>query len=335
MAVQIGINGYGRVAKSCLRASFEHPGVNVVAVNSVRDPDFLAHALKYDSVYGPFAGEVKTRESSLVVNGKEIQILSRRDPAELPWDETGAEVVLEATGAFNHREQAAAHFQGGAKKVIITAPGKDVELTVVMGVNEGNYDPAKHHVVSNASCTTNCLAVVARALHDRIGIERALMTTVHSYTNDQRLLDGSHSDPRRSRAAGVSMIPTTTGAARSVGLVLPALQGKINGTAIRVPTFAVSLIDIVAELKRETRAEDVNRELLEAARGELRGYLDVSDEPLVSIDYRQNPYSAVVDALSTLVLESRMVKIIAWYDNEWGYALRALDLASYLAQKGL
>lgn len=335
MAVRIGINGYGRVAKACLRASFQHPGVEVVAVNSVRDPEFLAHSLKYDSVYGPFPAEVEAGEEHLVVDGRKIQILSERDPAKLAWSEAGVEVVLEATGSFNHREKAAAHFEGGAKKVIITAPGKEVELTVVMGVNEGDYDPSSHHVVSNASCTTNCLAVVTKVLHEKIGIERALMTTVHSYTNDQRLLDGSHDDPRRSRAAGVSMIPTTTGAARSVGQVLPDLQGKINGTAIRVPTFSVSLIDMVAELKRRVKAEEVNEGFAEAAKGELKGYLDVSFEPLVSIDYKQNPCSAVVDALSTMIVEDRMIKILAWYDNEWGYSLRALDLASYIAQKGL
>ncbi len=335
MSVKVGINGFGRVAKSCLRASFSHPGVEVVAINSVRDPEILAHLLKYDSVYGTLEKEVKAEGQNLLVDGKRIAILAERDPSGLDWKEVGAEIVLEATGAFNSKEEAAAHFQGGAKKVIITAPGKGVDLTVVMGVNENDYDPTQHSVISNASCTTNCLAVVVKVLQAEFGIKRALMTTVHSYTNDQRLLDITHKDMRRARAAGVSMIPTTTGAARNVGLVLPELEGKINGAAIRIPTFAVSVVDLVAELETGASAEEVNNAFVEASRGHLKGFLDVSFEPLVSIDYKGNSFSGVVDALSTMIVDNRMVKVLAWYDNEWGYSLRVLDLAAYLAAQGL
>ena len=335
MTVKVGINGFGRVAKSCLRASFQHPEVDVVAVNSIRDPKLLAHLLKYDSVYGTFEAHVEAQGQSLLVNGQRIQILAHRDPSLLNWGETGAEIVVEATGAFREREAASKHFQGGAKKVIITAPGKNVDLTVVMGVNEDEYNPAEHHVISNASCTTNCLAVVVKVLHERFGIKRAFMTTIHSYTNDQRILDITHSDYRRARAAVVSMIPTSTGAARNIGLVLPSLQGKINGTAVRVPTFTVSLVDLVAELEKDTTAEEVNEAFLEASRGDLQKYLHVSYEPLVSIDYKQSTYSAVVDALSTMVVGEKMVKVLAWYDNEWGYSERVLDLAAYVASRGL
>jgi len=335
MTVKVGINGFGRVAKACLRASFQHPEVEVVAVNSVRDPKLLAHLLKHDSVYGTFEAHIEAQGQSLSVNGQRLQILANRDPSLLPWSETGAEIVLEATGAFNQREAAAEHFKGGAKKVIITAPGKKVDLTVVMGVNEQEYNPAEHHVISNASCTTNCLAVVAKVLQEKMGIKRASMTTIHSYTNDQRILDITHNDYRRARAAGISMIPTSTGAARNIGLVLPALQGKINGTAIRVPTFAVSLVDLVAELEVSTTVEEVNEAFLEASSGALRNFLDVSFEPLVSIDYKQSTYSAVVDALSTMVVGEKMVKVLAWYDNEWGYSQRVLDLAAYIAARGL
>jgi len=333
MAVKIGINGFGRVAKACLRASFEHPGVEVVAVNSVRDPRLLAHLLKYDSVYGTFSADVQADGQSLLVNGQRVHILAQRDPSQLPWGDVGAEVVLEATGAFNRREQAAAHLDNGARKVIITAPGKGVELTVVMGVNEDRYDPENHDVISNASCTTNCLAVVSKVLQVKFGITRALMTTVHSYTNDQRLLDITHDDFRRARAAAVSMIPTTTGAALNVGLVIPELQGKINGTSIRVPTFSVSVVDLVAELENSVTEEEVNEAFVEASSGKMSGYLDVSSEPLVSIDFKQNRHSAVVDALSTMVVGKKMVKVLAWYDNEWGYAQRVLDLAEYIMSR--
>jgi len=335
MAVKVGINGFGRVAKACLRASLTHLGVDVVAVNSIRDPKHLAHLLKYDSVYGILDAQVEARGQALYVDGKEIRILAQRDPSLLPWGESGAAVVLEATGTFNRRAEAAKHLDGGAKKVIITAPGKEVELTVVMGVNEGDYDPVRHHVISNASCTTNCLAVVCKVMQQQFGIKRALMTTVHSYTNDQRLLDNTHSDLRRARAAGVSMIPTTTGAARSVALVLPELQGKINGMSVRVPTAAVSLIDLTVELERDVSAETVNAAFSDAAAGSLCGLLGISFEPLVSVDYTQNSASAVVDALSTMVVDGRMVKVLAWYDNEWGYAMRVLDLAAWIGEKGL
>ncbi|HHU77041.1 MAG TPA: type I glyceraldehyde-3-phosphate dehydrogenase [Firmicutes bacterium] len=335
MAVKLGINGFGRVAKACLRASLQHPDVEVVAVNSIRDPKLLAHLLKYDTVYGTLDATVEAKGQSLFVDGREIKILAQRDPAMLNWTDVGAEIVLEATGAFNQREKAEIHLDGGAKRVVITAPVKGDGLTVVMGINEGDYDPAKHHVVSNASCTTNCLAVVAKVLHEKMGIKRALMTTIHAYTNDQRILDITHSDFRRARAGAVSMIPTTTGAARNVGLVLPALQGRINGTAVRVPTFTVSLVDLVAELEKSVTAEEVNAAFEEAAQGELKGYLGVTFEPLVSIDFKQNDCSGVVDGLSTMVLEDKMVKVLAWYDNEWGYCVRVLDLAAYVASKGL
>jgi len=335
MAVKVGINGFGRVAKACLRASLQHPEVEVVAINSIRDPKLLAHLLKYDTVYGPLEAEVKAEGQSLIIDGRKITILAQRDPALLNWSDVGADIILEATGAFKTQEKAGVHLSGGAKRVIITAPGKEVELTVVMGVNEKDYDPRKHFVVSNASCTTNCLAVVAKVLQEKMGIKRALMTTIHSYTNDQKILDITHSDFRRARAAAVSMIPTTTGAARNVGLVLPALQGRINGTAVRVPTYTVSLVDLVAELEKSATAEEINAAFEEASRSELKGYLGITDEPLVSIDFKQSNYSGVVDALSTMVLEERMVKVLAWYDNEWGYSMRVLDLAAYMAAKGL
>jgi len=332
MAVKVGINGFGRVAKACLRASFDHPDVEVVAVNSVRDPRLLAHLLKYDSIYGTFDADVESEGQNLFVNGKKIEILAQRDPSLLAWGETGAEIVLEATGAFNQREGASRHLNGGAKKVIITAPGTGVDLTVVLGVNEGDYDSEKHDVISNASCTTNCLAVVVKVLQEQFGIRRASMTTIHSYTNDQELLDISHKDFRRARAAGVSMIPTSTGAARNIGLVLPELQGKINGMSIRVPTFTVSLVDLVAELDVDVTEEEVNEAFVNASRGDLQKYLGVTFEPLVSIDFKQNPCSAVLDALSTMVIDKKMVKVLGWYDNEWGYSQRVLDLAGYISR---
>ncbi|NLJ56684.1 MAG: type I glyceraldehyde-3-phosphate dehydrogenase [Firmicutes bacterium] len=335
MAVKVGINGFGRVAKSCLRAALQHPEVEIVAVNSIRDPKLLAHLLKYDSVYGTLEADVEAQGQNLLVNGQKIRILADRDPLQLDWEAVGAEVVLEATGVFRQREAAAVHLKRGARKVIITAPGKGVDLTIVMGVNEDDYEPEKHHVVSNASCTTNCLAPVVKVLHEKAGLKRALMTTIHAYTNDQRLLDITHSDFRRARAAAVSMIPTTTGAARNVGLVLPELEGKINGVAIRVPTFVTSLVDLVAELEVGFTAEELNEAFVEAAEGALQGFLGVSFEPLVSVDYKQSTYSGVVDALSTMVIGEKMVKILAWYDNEWGYSCRTLDLAAFLGARGL
>ena len=334
MTVKVGINGFGRVAKACLRASLQHQDVEVVAVNSIRDPNLLAHLLKYDTVYGTLEAEVKAEGQNLIIDGRRIKILAQRDPALLDWTDTGAEIILEATGAFNRQEKAEVHLSRGAKRVIITAPGKGVGLTVVMGVNESDYDPRRHFVVSNASCTTNCLAVVAKVLHEKIGIRRALMTTIHSYTNDQRILDITHNDFRRARAAAVSMIPTTTGAARNVGLVLPALQGRINGIAVRVPTFTVSLVDLVAEVEKSATAEEINAAFEEASRGELSRYLGISYEPLVSIDFKQNNCSGIVDGLSTMVLDDKMVKVLAWYDNEWGYSMRVLDLAAYMAKQG-
>ncbi len=333
MTVKVGINGFGRVAKSCLRAVRNLPGLEIVAVNSVRDPKLLAHLLKYDSVYGTFEANVEAEGQTLLIDGQKIKIFADRDPARLPWGEVGVDVVLEATGAFRDRESAALHLQGGARKVIITAPGKDVDLTIVMGVNEADYQPAKHHVVSNASCTTNCLAPVVKVMHEKAVIRRALMTTIHSYTNDQRLLDITHTDFRRARAAAVSMIPTTTGAARNVGLVMPELQGKINGLAIRVPTFVTSLVDLVAEVEKNITAEEMNEAFQAAAQGAMKGFLGVTFEPLVSVDFKQSNYSAVVDALSTMVIDDKMIKVLAWYDNEWGYARRTLDLAAYLGAR--
>ncbi len=335
MTVKVGINGFGRIAKACLRASLDRPDLDVVAVNSTRDPELLVHLLKYDSVYGTLQNRIETDGKHLIIDGHHIQILAQRDPAMLNWGDVGAELVLEATGAFNEKKEAVKHLDGGARRVIITAPGKGVDQTIVMGVNEDSYDSENHYVVSNASCTTNCLAVVVRVLHEKLGLKKGLMTTVHSYTNDQELLDISHKDFRRARAAGVSMIPTSTGAARNVGLVLPELQGKINGMAVRVPTFTVSMVDLVAELERPVTGEDVNTLFQQAADNELKGYLDISYEPLVSIDYRQNSFSAVIDALSTMIVEDCLVKVIAWYDNEWGYSQRVLDLAVYMASRGL
>lgn len=334
MSVRIGVNGFGRIGKGCVRAALARPELEIAGIGSTRDPQLLAHLLKYDSTYGPLAGEILGEPGCLIVNGVKIPLLAEREPSRLDWESVGAEVVLESTGAFNNREKAAAHLKGGAKKVIITAPAQDADLTVVMGVNHHLYDPAKHHLLSNASCTTNCLAPVVRVLHDTFGVEEALMTTVHSYTNDQRLLDGSHRDWRRARAGAQSMIPTTTGAARAVGLVIPSLNGKINGIAVRVPTATVSLVDLVARTAESATAEMINEAFQAYARGKLRGILDVADKPLVSVDFKGDTHSAIVDAPSTMVLEEKMVKVLAWYDNEWGYVSRVLDLAAYVGNAG-
>ncbi|MFS8501084.1 MAG: type I glyceraldehyde-3-phosphate dehydrogenase, partial [Caldicoprobacter sp.] len=304
-------------------------------INDLTDAATLAHLLKYDSCYGKFNGEVVAKEDSLVVNGKEIKILAEKDPANLPWKDLGVDIVIESTGLFTSRDKAVKHIEGGAKKVIITAPAKNEDITVVMGVNEDKYDPANHHIISNASCTTNCLAPVAKVLHQKFGIKKGLMTTVHSYTNDQRILDLPHRDLRRARAAALSIIPTTTGAAKAVALVLPELKGKLNGFAMRVPTPTVSVVDFVAELEKPTTAEEINAALKEAAEGPMKGILGYEEEPLVSIDFKQDPRSSIVDALSTMVIEGTLAKVVAWYDNEWGYSNRVADLIMYIASKGL
>jgi len=331
MATRVGINGFGRIGRNFFRAAFGDAALDIVAVNDITNAETLAHLLKYDSVHGPFGGAVEAANQSLVVDGKHIRVLASREPAALPWKELGVEVVVESTGRFTDRASAAKHLDAGARKVIISAPAKDEDITVVLGVNERRYDPARHHVVSNASCTTNCLAPVAKVLLQHFGIRHGFMTTIHSYTNDQQILDLPHKDLRRARAAALSMIPTSTGAAKAVGLVLPELKGKMHGLAIRVPTPNVSLVDLVAETEKPLTAEAANAALRQAAEGELRGILGYSDEPLVSADFNGNPLSSIVDGHSTSVMDGTMVKVLAWYDNEWGYSCRVRDLIKYIA----
>ena len=335
MAVKIGINGFGRIGRNVFRAALNNSEVEVVAVNDLTDANMLAHLLKYDSVHGRLAADVKVDGDNLVVDGQTIKVTAERDPAKLSWGELGVEVVVESTGFFTKRADAAKHLEAGAKKVIISAPASDEDITIVMGVNEDKYDAANHNVISNASCTTNCLAPFAKVLNDKFGIKRGMMTTVHSYTNDQQILDLPHKDYRRARAAAENIIPTTTGAAKAVSLVLPELKGKLNGGAMRVPTPNVSLVDLVAELDKDVTAEEVNAAFKEAAEGDLKGILGYSEEPLVSGDYNGNPDSSTIDALSTMVMEGNMVKVISWYDNESGYSHRVVDLAKYIAAKGL
>ncbi|WP_163579177.1 type I glyceraldehyde-3-phosphate dehydrogenase [Gracilibacillus saliphilus] len=335
MAVKVGINGFGRIGRNVFRQALKNDEVEVVAVNDLTDANMLAHLLKYDSVHGKLEEEVSVNGDSLVVGGKEIKVLSERDPANLPWGNLGVEIAVESTGIFTQRDAAAKHLEAGAKKVIISAPAKEEDITVVMGVNEDQYDPANHHVISNASCTTNCLAPYAKVLNDKFGLKRGMMTTIHSYTNDQQILDLPHKDYRRARAASENIIPTTTGAAKAVSLVLPELEGKLNGMAMRVPTPDGSLVDLVAELDQEVTVEDVNGALKEAAEGHLKGILGYSDEPLVSVDYIGNTNSSTIDGLSTMVMEGNMVKVVSWYDNEMGYSSRVVDLAAYLKKQGL
>lgn len=334
MTVKLGINGFGRIGRNVFRAALNNPNVEVVAVNDLTDANTLAHLLKYDSVHGRLNVEVSVNGNNLVVNGKEIIVKAERNPADLGWGDLGVEVVVESTGRFTNREDAAKHLEAGAKKVVISAPANNEDLTIVMGVNENQYDPANHHVLSNASCTTNCLAPFAKVLNEKFGIKRGMMTTIHSYTNDQQILDLPHKDLRRARAAAENMIPTSTGAAKAVSLVLPELKGKLNGMAVRVPTPNVSLVDLVAELEQEVTAEDVNAALKAAAEGELKGILQYSDEPLVSRDYNGDAHSSSIDGLSTMVMEGKMVKVISWYDNETGYSTRVVDLVDYIASKG-
>jgi glyceraldehyde 3-phosphate dehydrogenase len=337
MATRVGINGFGRIGRLAFKAVEERyvGKLEVVAVNDLTDAKTNAHLLKYDSNYGMFRGEIEAKENAIVVNGKEVRILAEKDPSKLPWRDYGVEVVIESTGLFTQAEKAAAHFDGGAKKVIISAPAKGEDVSIVLGVNEETYNPSKHHVISNGSCTTNCIAPVVKVLHQAFGVVRGFMTTVHSYTNDQKILDVFHRDLRRARAAAINIIPTTTGAARVVGVVIPELQGKLDGIALRVPSPVVSIVDFVADLSKEATVEDVNEAFRHAAVGKLRGIVQYSEEPLVSSDFKGNSASAIFDAPSTMVTDGTMVKVLAWYDNEWGYSCRLADLTSFLVNRGL
>lgn len=336
MAVKVGINGFGRIGRNVFRGGFGDSEVEFVAVNDLTDAETNAHLLKYDSVHGIFDADVKAKDGAISVNGKDIKVFAEKDPAALPWKDLGVDVVIESTGVFRDAAGAGKHISAGAKKVIISAPAKNEDITIVMGVNHDAYDAAVHHIISNASCTTNCLAPVAKVLDEKFGIVKGLMTTVHSYTNDQRILDLPHKDLRRARAAAESIIPTTTGAAKAVALVLPQLKGKLNGFAMRVPTPNVSVVDLVVEVsKLGVTVEEVNAAFKEAANGELKGVLAFSEEPLVSKDYNGNPNSSIVDADLTMVMPENLVKVVAWYDNEWAYSLRIVDLVKYMAQKGL
>jgi glyceraldehyde 3-phosphate dehydrogenase len=333
--VKVGINGFGRIGRNVFRASFNNPNIEIVAINDLTDVNTLAHLLKYDTTHGHFKGKVEIGEGALIVNGKTIKVFAERDPGALPWGSVGAEIVIESTGIFTSKEKAELHLKGGAKKVIISAPATNEDITIVIGVNEDKYDAAKHTIISNASCTTNCLAPFTKVINDQFGIVKGMMTTIHSYTNDQSVLDVPHKDLRRARAAAENIIPSSTGAAKAISLVLPELKGKLNGISMRVPTPNVSVTDLVAELKVNVTVEEVNAALKAAADGPLKGILNYSDEPLVSSDYNGDPASSTIDALSTMVVEGNMVKIISWYDNEWGYSNRVVDLVEYIASKGL
>ncbi|MCI0693161.1 type I glyceraldehyde-3-phosphate dehydrogenase [candidate division KSB1 bacterium] len=333
MAIKVGINGFGRIGRNILRAALHDKNLEFVAVNDITDAQTLAHLLKYDSILGILDADIKPMENAVSVNGKAVKVFAEKDPAKLPWKDLGVQVVIESTGLFTKKDDAAKHItSGGAKKVIISAPAKGHDLTVVMGVNENAYDPAKHHVLSNASCTTNCLAPVAKVVLDTFGIRRGLMTTIHSYTNDQRILDLPHKDLRRARAAAQSIIPTSTGAAKAIGEVIPELKGKMDGIAVRVPTPNVSLVDVVFEVEKKTSIEEVNNAIKAAADGKMKGVLAYTDEPLVSIDFRLNPNSSIVDLPSTNVIDGTMVKIFSWYDNEWGFSNRVIDLIHLMAR---
>lgn len=335
MTIKVGINGFGRIGRNVFRVAVNNPQFEIVAVNDLTDAKTLAHLLKYDSVHGTLAGDVKAVEGGIEVNGKLVKVLAEKDPANLPWKAMGVDIVVESTGRFTEKDKAMAHIQAGAKKVIISAPGKNEDITIVMGVNQDKYDAANHHIISNASCTTNCLAPFAKVLHENFGIKSGLMTTVHAYTNDQNILDLPHKDLRRARAAGVSIIPTTTGAAKAVALVLPELKGKLNGFALRVPTPNVSITDLVAQLEKPATAEAVNAALKTAANGELKGIMAFAEEELVSKDYNGNPHSSIVDGPSTMMVGDNLVKVVSWYDNEWGYSNRVVDLINFIIGKGL
>lgn len=337
MATKVGINGFGRIGRLALKAIIERCGgkAEVAAVNDLTDAKTNAHLFKYDSNYGIYPGKVEARDDAIVVDGRKMKVLAERDPAKIPWGEYGVDIVIESTGLFTDASKAAAHLQGGAKKVIISAPAKDEDISIVLGVNEGRYDPAKHRIISNGSCTTNCIAPVVKVLNQNFGIAHGLMTTVHAYTNDQRILDLFHQDLRRARSAGTNIIPTTTGAAKVVGVVIPELQGKLHGIALRVPVAVVSVVDFVADLKRKASVEEINQAFRKAAEGELKGIVEYCDQPLVSSDFKGNPASAIFDALSTMVIDGNFTKVLAWYDNEWGYSCRLADLVAYLVGKGL
>ena len=334
MTMKVGINGFGRIGRDVLRIYMEKDvkDFEVVAVNASGNIDTLAHLFKYDSLYGRFDGTIETDEENFIINGKKIRRTDHRNPEEIPWKDLGVDLVIDSTGAFKDREGASKHIKAGAKKVLITAPGKDCDITIVMGVNEEKYDPEKHNIISNASCTTNCLAPATKVILDNFGIKKGLMTTVHSYTNDQQILDKRHKDLRRARAAAESIIPTTTGAAKAVALVIPELKGKLNGFAMRVPTPTVSIVDVVFEVEKPATAEEINAAFKKAAEGKMKGILGYSEEPLVSIDYRKDSRSSIIDGLSTMVIDN-MIKVISWYDNEWGYSCRVVDLAKYIANK--
>jgi glyceraldehyde 3-phosphate dehydrogenase len=335
MGIKVGINGFGRIGRNVLRTALGDSEIDFVAVNDLTDTKTLAHLLKYDSVLGNLSEDISATENSIKVGADEFRVFSEKDPALIPWEEVGAEIVIESTGRFTKAEDAAKHLRGSVKKVIISAPAKGEDVTIVLGVNDSMYDPANHKIISNASCTTNCLAPVAKVIHENFVIKNALMNTIHSYTNDQQLLDLPHKDLRRARAAALSMIPTSTGAAKAVALVIPELKGKFDGISVRVPTPNVSLVDVVMNVERETSTEEVNQVLKNAANGEMKGILAFSEEPLVSIDFRGNPNSSIVDAENTKVIGGTCIKVLAWYDNEWGYSCRVRDLIKFIVAKGL
>ena len=337
MVTRIGINGFGRIGRLVLRANEDRNAgkVEVAAVNDLTDAKTNAHLLKYDTNYGRFPGTVEAKDNDLLVNGRNIKVFSERDPAQIPWGEMGVDLVIESTGIFTNADQASGHLKGGAKKVIISAPASGEDLTIVLGVNNELYDADKHHIISNASCTTNCFATMVKVLHDAVGVEHGLMSTIHSYTNDQAILDQRHGDLRRARAAAENIIPTSTGAARAVGLVLPELNGKLNGVAFRVPTSTGSITDFTAQVSRDVTAEEINESYKKASEGPMKGILEYNDEALVSSDYKGNPHSCIIDGLSTMVMADRMVKVMGWYDNEWGYSCRTTDLAALIAEKGI
>lgn len=333
MKARIAINGFGRIGRMVFRKAITEDKLEIAAINASYPAETLAHLIKYDTIHGPFNGEVIALENELIVNGKRVKLLNNRNPEELPWGEMGVDIVIEATGKFNSREKASLHLDAGAKKVILTAPGKNEDVTIVMGVNDDMLDIEQHQIISNASCTTNCLAPVAKVLDEKFGIDNGLMTTVHSYTNDQKNIDNPHKDLRRARACAQSIIPTTTGAAKALALVLPQLKGKLHGLALRVPTPNVSLVDLVVDLKKAVTAEEVNNAFIEAANGPLKGILGFTTEPLVSVDFNTNDHSAIIDGLTTMVMGTNKVKVLAWYDNEWGYSSRVVDLTLHVAQE--
>jgi len=337
MATKVGINGFGRIGRLALKAIIQRCDgkAEVAAVNDLTDAKTNAHLFKYDSNYGTYPGKVEAKDDGIVVDGRTIKVLAEREPAKIPWRDYGVDIVIESTGLFTQASKAAAHLQGGAKKVIISAPAQEEDISIVLGVNEEKYDPAKHRIISNGSCTTNCIAPVVKVLNQNFGIVHGLMTTVHAYTNDQKILDVFHRDLRRARSAGTNIIPTTTGAAKVVGIVIPELQGKLHGLALRVPVSSVSIVDFVTDLKKKASADEINEAFRKAADGELKGILEYCDQPLVSSDFKGNPASSIFDALSTMVIDDNLTKVLAWYDNEWGYSCRLADLTAYIAKKGL